>query len=101
MRRILVGLVVFGSLSMGSASFADVGPPPACPEGTHHEYLRGHRCVRDGYMLQVGDDGTVTEVPGPQVETREAPLPVTPATVTPPPAKRGGCAIADGAQSAT
>ena len=30
---------------------ADIGPPPKCPEGEYRTYLRGHQCVRSGYVL--------------------------------------------------
>lgn len=39
-------------LGLGFVARADVGPPPTCPDGTHHEYRYGHRCVRDGFHLE-------------------------------------------------
>jgi hypothetical protein len=40
---------------------ADLGPRPDCPPGTHAQYMWGHNCVRDGYVM-VGTDAGKFEV---------------------------------------
>ena len=100
------------TLLLLAAAQADIGPPPTCPAGQHHEYLQGHRCVRDGYQLQIGPNGEVVEVAGPGVPREPTPTPVEPTPapnptpapqpdpkVEPKPAptgeKAGGCATVD------
>lgn len=65
-------------LSLVLSAAADIGPRPTCPAGTHNEYLYGNHCVKDGYHLEQGADGGVTEVkdPGPPVDPNANATPV-------------------------
>ncbi len=73
------------------AALADIGPPPTCPEGQHREYLYGHRCVDDGYHLELDEQGnpvTVKNAPAPTPAPETTPATTdepTPAEVTPEP----------------
>ena len=59
--RALAPLLVATTLLAAAAS-ADVGPPPRCGAGTHHEYLFGHHCVPDGSHLERDPAGGVKPV---------------------------------------
>jgi hypothetical protein len=73
---------------VGAPAVADVGPVPPCPNGTHHEYLYGRRCVREGYHLEKGPEGGVIEVAD---APRPAPTPTAnPTTATPSPTENPG-----------
>jgi hypothetical protein len=80
----LMGAIVLASAALGVATArADVGPPPSCGAGTHHEYLHGHHCVPNGSHLEQDSDGgigtkTVPDPPGSR-----------PADSNGPPASRG------------
>jgi hypothetical protein len=96
-----------------SAAIADVGPPPSCGAGTHHEYLFGHHCVPDGSHLErdpaggtktVRDNAAATPTASPTSTTFAAPPPsasaapaADPAPVpAAPPASRGcACGVAE------
>jgi MYXO-CTERM domain-containing protein len=63
---------------------ADLGPPPSCPKGQHHEYLYGHRCVPDGSHLEPDPQGGVKTVPdkgAPTATPTAAPAPTPPPNV--------------------
>lgn len=45
-----------------SPALADIGPPPRCPRGQYRVYLQGHRCVQEGYHLEIDAEGNVIEV---------------------------------------
>jgi uncharacterized protein (TIGR03382 family) len=78
-----MGLLLLGLVS---AAHADIGPPPSCGAGTHHEYLYGHHCVRDGYHLVAGEHGGSEEVADTPIAPT-VPEPVAPSpTPTPAPA---------------
>ena len=65
-------------LALSPSARADIGPPPTCPDGTHRQYLQGNHCVKDGFRLEIGPDGTPREV-------ADAPLTTPPATPETPP----------------
>jgi hypothetical protein len=66
----LLGAIVLASVALTVATArGDVGPPPSCGPGTHHEYLYGHHCVPNGSHLEQDSDGgigtkTVPDPPG-------------------------------------
>ncbi len=72
-------------------AFADIGPAPTCPPGTHSEYLYGRHCPKDGFHMEAGPDGGVREVadavPTPAVPTDPAvPAPIPEVAPAPVPA---------------
>jgi MYXO-CTERM domain-containing protein len=87
--RTLASSAAFAALvALAAPAVADVGPPPSCPKGKHHEYYMGHRCVTDGYHLSPGPHG-VDEVkngdpdPNAPVPPKPEPSPVSPPTAAP------------------
>jgi MYXO-CTERM domain-containing protein len=84
---------------------ADLGPPPTCEKGKHHEYLYGHRCVPDGSHAEPDPAGGVRFVPDekPAVPTSaSASAAAVPSTGAPapsassapaPPASKTGCSF--------
>lgn len=72
---------------------ADLGPPPTCGAGTHHEYLYGHHCVPDGSHLERDPAGGMKTVPDnaaaspatPTAPTASAPSAAPTAFASPPP----------------
>lgn len=77
MRSLVAGLVVLCAVSTAGDVLADVGPAPKCPDGTHSAYLKGRRCVKNGYVLRENSEGHVEEVPfGIPVKRGPKPVPV-------------------------
>lgn len=62
-------------LPLVALATADIGPPPTCEAGKHHQYLYRHRCVRDGYRLEADANGRVVEVSEDAPPGRAAALP--------------------------
>lgn len=100
-------ILLFAAAAQSGAARADVGPRPECPPGTHHAYLMGHRCVKNGYRLERNAEGDVVQVPIPGAPIAPAPV-IAPSGAddttarsapTPPPApassgRAGGCSVA-------
>ena len=81
--RTLLPLVL--ALVLGpTVALADIGPPPTCPDGQHREYLYGHRCVQNGYHLELDEQGNPVEVK--DAEPSPTAAAVSPAPVDPTPA---------------
>jgi MYXO-CTERM domain-containing protein len=108
MRSLFAGLVALCAIATAGDALADVGPAPKCPAGTHSAYLKGRRCVKDGYVLRENAEGHVEEVAtGQPVASPRSPVPAnadspSDSPVTPPPSeatpsspppapKAGGC----------
>jgi MYXO-CTERM domain-containing protein len=82
---------------------ADLGPPPKCDKGQHHEYLYGHRCVPDGSHAEKDPSGGVRFVPDgtPAASSSAAVQPASTTTVPPvPPAPPPTSAPAPSASAA-
>lgn len=67
------------SMSLLGAAHADIGPAPKCPDGKYSAYLKGRRCVKNGYRLQEDAEGRVQEV--------RIAVPAEPKSLSPPPAQ--------------
>ncbi|APR82232.1 Hypothetical protein A7982_07581 [Minicystis rosea] len=107
MRLVSIAAVLAATTFVSAPLFADVGPPPTCEKGKHHEYLMGHRCVPDGSHVDKDANGNVIIVPdkalnaAPPVPTAtpvaassaDAPLP---SVATPPPNRGCACSVTDG-----
>lgn len=107
MRNLHAILFVLCASSAAGEVWADVGPAPKCPEGTYSAYLKGRRCVKNGYVLVQDADGNVRESRGPEPVAAPrapesepiAPIPPEKAADKPPekspgkPAQASGCAM--------
>lgn len=96
--RASLGALIAAVTSIASPALADVGPPPTCTGGTHHEYLQGHRCVADGSHLEQDPNGggvrTVANTPAPIPSARgTAMASAQPSSPSPAPAAKQGCAF--------
>ena len=96
--RALGGALIAAMISIASPALADVGPPPSCTAGTHHEYLQGHRCVADGSHLEKDPNGAgvkiVADTPAPSPSARgTAMASAQPSSPSPAPAAKQGCAF--------
>jgi hypothetical protein len=87
MQHAFATTLVISLLLTANAVNADVGPRAPCPPGTHHQYLYGHNCVKNGYHLERGPQGGVHEVEDGKVyQDTATPAPSASATfATPPP----------------
>lgn len=54
---------------------ADIGPPPSCPSGEYRTYLRGHQCVKNGYVLVDLSDFDIPWEIVDKIETGEVVIP--------------------------
>lgn len=115
MRLQLAAYSLLASMLVAAPALADLGPPPKCSKGEHHEYLMGHRCVPDGSHLEADPNGgvkvvpdkalnasppTPTATPTASAGTPPAPSADPPAPPAPPPANRGcACSVGEGGES--
>jgi MYXO-CTERM domain-containing protein len=95
MRLLARAALLSATTLITTVTFADLGPPPKCGAGTHHEYLYGHRCVPDGSHLErdpaggvktVKDNAAASPAPAPS----SAPSPAPEPSAGPAPAPTGG-----------
>jgi MYXO-CTERM domain-containing protein len=85
MRLGLLASAIATSLVVAASARADIGPPPSCPTGSHHEYLYGHRCVPDGSHLEPDPNGgvkTVSDGPAPTSAPPPSQVPPSPPAPT-------------------
>jgi MYXO-CTERM domain-containing protein len=81
MRLVALAPLLAATTLVTTAAIADLGPPPKCGTGTHHEYLYGHRCVPDGSHLERDPAGGVKTVPDNAAASPATP-PASPAPTT-------------------